>query len=130
MGILSSARSSVLVNRSPTFEFQCGKGIRQGDPISPFLFIVTMEALSCMFDKACEAGVIDGICLPNYGPLLSHVLYADDAIILGEWSKGNVKNVVRILRSFYVCSGLRINLGKSNLYGLGYLTWKWRAWLL
>ena len=45
-GVLASARSSILVNGAPTFEFQCSKGMRQGDPLSPFLFIIVMEALS------------------------------------------------------------------------------------
>ncbi|XP_035845225.1 secreted RxLR effector protein 78-like [Helianthus annuus] len=60
-GILSSARSSVLVNGSPTFEFRCGKGLRQGDPISPFLFIVVMEAFSGIFRKACGIGAFHGV---------------------------------------------------------------------
>ncbi|XP_076888771.1 secreted RxLR effector protein 78-like [Bidens hawaiensis] len=89
--ILSSARSSVLVNGSPTFEFQCFKGLRQGDPISPFLFIIVMEAFSCMFRRAAEAGIFKGIQTPNGGPILSHLLYADDAMIMGEWSLANLK---------------------------------------
>ncbi|XP_021971300.1 uncharacterized protein LOC110866461 [Helianthus annuus] len=60
-GILESARSSVLVNGSPTFKFQCSKGIRQGDPISPFLFILAMEALSCIVEKARNLGAFAGI---------------------------------------------------------------------
>ncbi|XP_021995409.1 uncharacterized mitochondrial protein AtMg01250-like [Helianthus annuus] len=117
-GILSSARASVLVNGSPTFEFNCSKGMRQGDPISPFLFVVVMEALSCIFDKAVEVGVFSGIKLPNDGPSLSHLFFADDALIVGEWGEMNALNVVRILRCFHACSGLRINLSKSNLYGI------------
>ncbi|XP_022014901.2 uncharacterized protein LOC110914417 [Helianthus annuus] len=118
-GILSSARASVLVNGAPTFEFKCGKGMRQGDPISPFLFVAVMEALSCLLDKAKELGIFSGVSLPNDGPVLSHLFFADDALIIGGWDKGNALNVVRILRCFYVCSGLRINLGKSSLFGIG-----------
>ncbi|MFS7931420.1 putative RNA-directed DNA polymerase [Helianthus anomalus] len=118
-GIMSSARSSVLVNGSPTFEFQCGKGLRQGDPISPFLFLVVMEVLSCMIDRGVEVGVLNGIKSPDEGPTISHLLYADDAIIIGEWSKVNIENVVRILRCFRICSELKINLAKCSLFGLG-----------
>ncbi|KAJ0532538.1 putative RNA-directed DNA polymerase [Helianthus annuus] len=118
-GILASANSAVLVNGAPTFYFRCEKGMRHGDPLSPFLFLVVMEALSCMFYHAREAGVINGIATPNNGPILTHLLYADDAIGMGEWSKVEVVNIVGILRCFFVCSGLKINIEKSNLYGLG-----------
>ncbi|XP_021974565.1 uncharacterized protein LOC110869633 [Helianthus annuus] len=57
--------------------------------------------------------------MPNGASLISHLLYADYAIIIGEWSDANILNVVRILRVFYMCSGLKINLSKSNLYGIG-----------
>ncbi|KAJ0919470.1 putative RNA-directed DNA polymerase [Helianthus annuus] len=119
MGILKSARSSVLVNGAPTFQFQCEKGMRQGDPLSPLLFLVVMEALSRMFTRAREAGVIKGILTPNNGPIMSHLLYADDTIVLGDWSKEEMSNVMRILRCFFLCSGLKINVYKSNLYGIG-----------
>ncbi|KAM0008293.1 putative RNA-directed DNA polymerase [Helianthus debilis subsp. tardiflorus] len=119
MGILKSARSSILVNGAPTFQFRCEKGMRQGDPLSPFLFLVVMEALSRMISRAREAGVIKGIPTPNNGLVMSHLLYADDAIVLGEWSKEEMGNVMRILRCFYLCLGLKINVDKSNLYGIG-----------
>ncbi|KAJ0520454.1 putative RNA-directed DNA polymerase [Helianthus annuus] len=119
LGILKSASSSVLVNGSPTFMFKCEKGMRQGDPLSPFLFLVVMEALSCMFKRARDTGTIKGIATPDNGPVISHLLYADDAIVVGEWSKSEVSNIVRILRCFNICSGLKINIEKSNLYGIG-----------
>ncbi|KAF5807675.1 putative RNA-directed DNA polymerase [Helianthus annuus] len=100
-GIIQLARASVLVNGSPTFEFQFSKGIRQ-----------------VMFDKAKSNGVVSGICTPGNGPSVSHLFYADDAIILGEWSKENIENVVRVLRIFHLCSGLKINLAKSSLFGI------------
>ncbi|KAJ0837719.1 putative RNA-directed DNA polymerase [Helianthus annuus] len=119
MGILESASSSVLVNGAPTYTFKCEKGMRQGDPLSPFLFLVVMEALSCMMHSAREEGLVKGIALPNNGPTISHLLYADDAIMVGEWSKQEVINIVRVLRCFFICSGLKINLEKSLLYGIG-----------
>ncbi|KAJ0668177.1 putative RNA-directed DNA polymerase [Helianthus annuus] len=94
-GILSSARSSVLVNGAPTFEFQCGKGMRQGDPLSPFLFLIVMENLSCMLETTREAGVVHGFQTQNNGPIISHLLYTDDAVILGEWNEENIANVDR-----------------------------------
>ncbi|KAI3741088.1 hypothetical protein L1987_58755 [Smallanthus sonchifolius] len=118
-GVISSARASVLVNGAPIFEFKCHKGMRQGDPISPFLFVIVIEALSCMIRKACSLGIVKGVSLPDDGPVVSHLFYADDAIILGEWSRDNILNVVRIMRCFYACSGLQINFGKSNLFGIG-----------
>ncbi|XP_022019330.1 uncharacterized protein LOC110919364 [Helianthus annuus] len=84
MGVLKSANSSVLVNGSPTYTFRCEKGMRQGDPLSPFLFLVVMEALSCMINNAKEAEVIRGIPTPCNGSNISHLLYADDAIVMGE----------------------------------------------
>lgn len=118
-GILVSACSSVLVNGSPTFEFTCGKGLRQGDPISPFLFIMVMEALSGIIKKACSIGSFHGVSLPRDGPVISHLLYADDAMVMGEWSESNFVCLKRMLRVFHLCSGLRINIQKSSLYGVG-----------
>nr|XP_043636129.1 uncharacterized protein LOC122607256 [Erigeron canadensis] len=117
-GILSSARSSVLVNGSPTYEFQCYKGMRQGDPISPFLFLVVMEALTVLINRATKRGMFHGIWLAN-GLSISHLLYADDCVILGDWDITNLKNIIRILRIFHLCSGLHIHMGKSSLFGIG-----------
>ncbi|MFS7953393.1 putative RNA-directed DNA polymerase [Helianthus anomalus] len=78
-----------------------------------------MEVLSRLIDKAGEVGVFSGIKLPNDGPTLSHLFFADDALIVGDWDENNALNIIRILRCFHACSGLRINLGKSNLMGIG-----------
>ncbi|KAJ0550751.1 putative RNA-directed DNA polymerase [Helianthus annuus] len=118
-GIIESARSAVLVNGSPTFDFQCHKGLRQGDPLSPFLFLIIMEAFSCLVRKACDLGEIKDFRTVSGGPSISHLLYADDALILGEWSKENIEKTVRLLRVFYLCSGLKINIKKSLLFGIG-----------
>ncbi|GKF36762.1 RNA-directed DNA polymerase, eukaryota, reverse transcriptase zinc-binding domain protein, partial [Tanacetum coccineum] len=78
---LESARSSVLVNGSPTIEFQLERGLRQGDPLAPFLFILAMEGFHIAMEDAIEANKFSGI---NIGDIcLSHLIYADDVIVLG-----------------------------------------------
>lgn len=70
-GCLSSARASVLVNGAPTEEFSITRGVRQGDPLSPFLFILAMEGLHVAIQDASEKSLILGIKLPQGGPSVS-----------------------------------------------------------
>ncbi|KAF5821202.1 putative RNA-directed DNA polymerase [Helianthus annuus] len=119
MGILFTGRASILVNGAPTKEFELKRGLRQGDPLSPFLFTIVMEALHVMMAKAVEAGIYKGVVLPNGGPTISHLFYADDALFIGECSESNLRNLSRILRCFFVSSGLKVNFDKSKLYGVG-----------
>ncbi|KAK9077285.1 hypothetical protein SSX86_005622 [Deinandra increscens subsp. villosa] len=116
---LSSSKSSILVNGSPTQEFQIQRGVKQGDPLSPFLFIIAMEALHIASEKATLSGLFTGIQLPAEGPTLSHLLYADDVIFLGEWRESNCRYLARFLRCFHISSGLKINYEKCRLFGIG-----------
>ncbi|XP_076929839.1 uncharacterized protein LOC143594399 [Bidens hawaiensis] len=78
-----------------------------------------MEALSVLFLNACEQVMFQGLQLPNNGPLISNLLFADDAIIFGEPSLENVNNLATInLRIFHIISGLKVNLPKSCLIGV------------
>ncbi|GJW05823.1 RNA-directed DNA polymerase, eukaryota [Tanacetum coccineum] len=86
---LKSSRGSILVNGSPTDEFQFFKGLKQGDPLSPFLFILIMESLHLSFQRVIDAGLFKGINL-NHSLCLSHMFYADDAVFVGQWSDGNI----------------------------------------
>ncbi|XP_042753081.1 secreted RxLR effector protein 78-like [Lactuca sativa] len=83
-GCLSSARASVLLNGSATKEFPLSKGVRQGDPLSPFLFIIVMEGLNVAVKSACQKSLFCGIKIPKDGPSISHLFYADEAIFCGR----------------------------------------------
>nr|GFC90358.1 RNA-directed DNA polymerase, eukaryota, reverse transcriptase zinc-binding domain protein [Tanacetum cinerariifolium] len=80
---LYSSRGSVLVNGSPTKEFQFHKGLKQGDLLSPFLFILVMESLHVSFQRVVDAGLFNGIKLDS-SLQISHLFYADDAIYMGQ----------------------------------------------
>nr|GEU55362.1 putative RNA-directed DNA polymerase, eukaryota, reverse transcriptase zinc-binding domain protein [Tanacetum cinerariifolium] len=96
-GCLRNARSSVLVNGSLSKEFEIFRGLRQGDPLSPFLFILAMEGLHAIVSKAANLGIFKCTSLGANNLCISHLMYADDAIFMGEWSVNNVNNLLCIL---------------------------------
>ncbi|GKD16732.1 RNA-directed DNA polymerase, eukaryota, reverse transcriptase zinc-binding domain protein, partial [Tanacetum coccineum] len=114
---LQSSRGSILVNGSPTEEFQFFKGLKQGDPLSPFLFILVMESLHLSFQRVIDAGLYSGLKI-NSSVNISHLFYADDAIFIGQWSDLNIDTLVRVLDCFFRASGLRINMCKSKILGI------------
>lgn len=117
-GCLYSARLSILINGSPTKEFEMKRGARQGDPLSPFLFIVAMESLNIAIRVACQKGIFRGITVPHSETTISHLFYVDDALFVGEWNQDNIKNLARVLRCFQVASGLKVNFSKSRVFGI------------
>nr|GEY23912.1 RNA-directed DNA polymerase, eukaryota [Tanacetum cinerariifolium] len=115
--IFSSNMASILVNGSPTVEFSIFCGLKQGDPLAPFLFILVMETLHISVSRAVNDGVFKGLQI--YDSMdLSHLFYADDVIFLGEWSDDNLANLIRILQCFQLASGLKINVQKSQVLGV------------
>nr|GEZ10451.1 RNA-directed DNA polymerase, eukaryota [Tanacetum cinerariifolium] len=117
-GTFSFAKASVLVNGSPFNEFSFHCGLKQGDPLAPFLFILVMESLHLSFSRVVKAGMFKGIRLGSSLSLF-HLFYADDALIIGEWSKDNLRCIINVIQCFYLASGLQINIHKSQLLGVG-----------
>nr|GEW82625.1 putative RNA-directed DNA polymerase, eukaryota, reverse transcriptase zinc-binding domain protein [Tanacetum cinerariifolium] len=116
---LHSSRASILINDSPTSEFSIKRGLRQGDPLSPFLFILVIEGLHCAMSNAVNSGLIREIKLGSSGIVLSHLFYADDMIITTDWNPHDMDNIIRVLHVFHLASGLKINIHKSNIFGIG-----------
>nr|GEZ00024.1 reverse transcriptase domain, zinc finger, CCHC-type [Tanacetum cinerariifolium] len=115
-GCLKSAYGSVLVNGSPTREFKIEKGLRQGEALSPFLFIIAVEALHVSLQEAKSRNLFEGI---NVGSLEVDISHLQFALVIGKWSIENASNLCRILRCFNLASGLKVNVFKSKLFGVG-----------
>lgn len=77
-------------------------GVRQGDPLSPFLFIIAMEGHNISMKTTCEKGIFTKLILPHVKTAISHLFYVDDALFVGEWNRENTKHLARILRFFHV----------------------------
>ncbi|GJW56322.1 RNA-directed DNA polymerase, eukaryota [Tanacetum coccineum] len=117
-GTFTSSMASILVNGSPTSEFPFCCGLKQGDPLAPYLFILIMESLHISFSRVVDDGLFKGFQL--HGSVnISHLFYADDAMFIGEWSEQNLHNIVKVLNCFHLASGLKINIAKSQVLGVG-----------
>ncbi|RVW72345.1 putative mitochondrial protein [Vitis vinifera] len=114
---ISSIRFSVLLNGSPVGFFQSSRGLRQGDPLSPFLFIIAMEALSSILKRALQGGYLEGFMAGGRGGegvVVSHLLFADDTLVFCDASKEHVEVLSWVFMWFEAISGLKINLHKSE----------------
>ncbi|GKV46638.1 hypothetical protein SLEP1_g53612 [Rubroshorea leprosula] len=100
MECLSTARVSVLVNGSPTEEFDVEKGLRQGDPLSPFLFLMVVEGLNGLVKKAENEGLLHGIEVGKKGLVVSLLQFADDTVFLGRLTLLN--SVLSALPTFFM----------------------------
>ena len=119
---ISTASFSVLFNGSPAGFFPSSKGLRQGDPLSPYLFVIGMEALSCLINRAVEGNYFAGsriVVGRGEDLVISHLLYADDTLIFCQANKEQIKYLNWILMWFEALSGLKINLNKSEIIPIG-----------
>lgn len=117
-GCLSSACTSVLVNGSPLGEFALQRGLRQGDPLSPFLFLLAAEGMSLLMRKAERLQCFEGTEVGRAKVMVTHLQFADDTILMGKASESNAKSLKGMLRLFELASGLKVNYSKSSLVGL------------
>ncbi|GJV46146.1 RNA-directed DNA polymerase, eukaryota [Tanacetum coccineum] len=104
-GCLNSAMGFILVNDSPTQEFNFHKGLKQGDPLSHFLFILVMESLHLSFNNILNAGLYKGIQL-NGSLTLSHLFYADDTFHSKLMGIGVPQDVVTMAANSIGCATL------------------------
>jgi hypothetical protein len=109
----------VLVNGSPTDEFHLERGLRQGDPLSPFLFLLATEGLNVLMKALVETESFTGYRVGGANSVvLSHLQFADDTLLIGEKSWANVRAIRAGLLLFEAMSGLKVNFHKSSLVGV------------
>ncbi|GLT87928.1 hypothetical protein SLE2022_059790 [Rubroshorea leprosula] len=119
MECLKSSMVSVLVNGSPTRQFTVSRGLRQRDPLSPFLFLIIAEGFNGLASTAIQNGLLKGVEVGHGGFKVSHLQYADDTLLFGEATEENVWAMKGILRTFELVLGLKINFNKSLIIGIG-----------
>ncbi|XP_059285175.1 uncharacterized protein LOC132038538 [Lycium ferocissimum] len=116
---INTVKFSILVNRSPTGFFSSKRGLRQGDPLSPFLFILAMEGMNDMLQNAKYNGWMKGFQVnfnADNNMEITHLQYADDTLIICDANRDRLRYLRMIFIIFEAISGLHINWGKSFIY--------------
>lgn len=118
LSCISSTSASILINGSPSVPFKLQRGLRQGDPISPFLFVFIVEALNQLISKATNKGLWRGVKIGKNELMITHLQYADDTLIFSDANIESLLNIKCVLILFQLASGLQVNFHKSSLMGL------------
>ena len=94
MAYISSVTHSVIINGEPQGLINLSKGLGQGDPLSPYLFLICAKGLSAMIRQAELSNEINGISINRGGPKVSHLFFADDSL---NFCKANVTECNKVL---------------------------------
>ncbi|KAL5541761.1 hypothetical protein UlMin_009471 [Ulmus minor] len=116
MTCCTTARMTLILNGSPFNSFKPKRGLRQGDPISPYLFILCMEVLSRLINRKAEEGLIKGFRLSRHTPAINHLFFADDVFLVGKCSINEAFYFKSCLDEFCGWSGQSFNSQKSNIF--------------
>ncbi|XP_026416522.1 uncharacterized protein LOC113311954 [Papaver somniferum] len=113
---ISTTSAAVLINGSPDIFFNPSIGLRKGDPLSPYLFLFCMEALSRTLSHAEELGIISGVKICKNAQSINHFLFADDYVVFCKANTTEAQNLKDILNIFGDTSGQLINFTKSGAF--------------
>ncbi|XP_042944602.1 uncharacterized protein LOC122278481 [Carya illinoinensis] len=112
---VESVRYSVVVNGKVGDTFMPTRGLRQGDPLSPYLFILCAEGLRSMLSKAATNGRLKGVAAASGGTRINHLLFADDCVIFSKASKEEWLAIHDLLLLYEVSLGQKLNREKTAI---------------
>jgi hypothetical protein len=114
--IIDSGTSSILLNGVIGKVFHCERGVRQGDPLSPLLFVLAADLLQSIVNSALHQGVLSLPLPPWCGTDFPIVQYAYDTLLFLEACPRHLLALKAILNAFATSTCLRVNYQKSNIY--------------
>ena len=113
---LTSVSYSVLINGEPHRSFKPTRGLRQGDPLSPYLFLLCTEGLHGLLHEAALSGVIHRVSISRSAPKLSHLFFVDDSLLFCRANVQECQKVLDILTLYEQASRQKINRNKTTIF--------------
>jgi hypothetical protein len=107
---------AILINGQAHGHIVPSRGIRQGDPLSPYLFIICAEALSSLINHFAGLGKISGVPMCRGGTRISHLLFADDSLLFGRANLEEWRHFKELLDIYGRASGQKINIDKTAIF--------------
>nr|AAD32950.1 putative non-LTR retroelement reverse transcriptase [Arabidopsis thaliana] len=120
MTCITTTTYSILINGQPVRRIIPKRGIRQGDPISPYLYLLCTEGLSALIQASIKAKQLHGFKASRNGPAISHLLFAHDSLVFCKATLEECMTLVNVLKLYEKASGQAVNFQKSAiLFGKG-----------
>ena len=116
MSCVSSSTASILVNGGVLDSFHPSRGIHQGDPLSPYLFILSREVLGRIIEDKCSQKAWIPLKASSNGPAFSHLFFADDLLLFARANEENCGSLREAIEEFCLLSGQKVNFSKSRVF--------------
>ena len=116
MRCVSSVKYTVKINGQPYGLIQPTRGLRQGDLLSPYLFLNYSEGLSALLNCAAQRKAIEGVATSANGPRVSHLFFANNSLVFGRVTVNEAMEIQQILKVYETSFGQQLNCHKTSLF--------------